>query len=477
MDNRPNILLLVEDHHACYGHEENHPVRRPNYRKLVSNGVDFKRAYCSTPLCCPSRRTMATGLYAGHHGQVNNQSDRDFTYETYMDQLKKADYDIFYYGKWHAGKGTPADFGAEGVFCDDYGNPYLMPSYQRYLEEKGLPFPTAVIEHNWCTPEWISDIIENTDYRLDRRTMNECASGILTTPKETHEAFYLAYEACKKLEKCRDREKPFCMRVDFWGPHQPYLPTREYADLYPPEDIPEYPSFRDDLSEKPDVYHFEGGKGISENYRILTPNPVPWKVWAETLSRCYGQITLTDDAAGLILDKLEELGMMENTLVIWTADHGDGLACHGGHFDKDAYMAEEVLRIPFGMRFDGRIPSGEISDALICNVDFAPTVLDAAGTGFTQKVDGRSLLSLWRDEEPWRERIYAETYGHHFPHRGWVWTDKRYKYVRNLDQIEELYDLEEDMYEMRNLALRADFREILERKRAELDEYLREEGL
>lgn len=475
---KPNILFLVGDHQAYYGHEQYYSIRRPAYQRLVAKGVDFKRAYCSTPLCCPSRRTMATGLYAFHHGQINNQASADYSYETYMDCLKKEGYQLYYYGKWHAGKGTPGDFGAEGVFCEDYGNPYLLPTYQKYLEEFNLPFPVAYIEQNWCTPGWIDDIMEGSEYRLDRKTMNECISGILKTPKETHEAFYLAYEACKKLEELKDNSQPFCLRVDFWGPHQPYLPTREYSDLYDPASIPVYPSFEDDLSTKPDVYHFEGGKGISEGYRILQPNPVPWDQWAKTLSRCYGQITLTDEAGGLILDKLEELGLAENTLIIWTADHGDGLACHGGHFDKDAYLAEEVMRIPAGVRFDGQLPSGVISHALVSNVDFAPTILEAAGTRFGGQVDGRSLLSIFRTgERPWREVLYGETFGHHFKHRGQMMVDRRHKYVKNKEQMEELYDLYQDPYEMDNLALKPDRQQLLSDMRERLESWIREEGI
>ena len=182
--------------------------------------------------------------------------------------------------------------------------------------------------------------------------MNECVAGILTTPKETHEAFYFAYEACERLQKLKDSKKPFCLQVEFWGPHQPYLLTKEYADMYPPENIKEYPSFHDNLSGKPDIYHFEGEKGISKNSRIILNNSIPWEKWANTMSRCYGQITMTDEAGGKIIDKLEELDMMKDTLVIWTTDHGDAIASHGGHFDKDAYMVEETLRIPFAMRCD-----------------------------------------------------------------------------------------------------------------------------
>ena len=261
MDRQPNILLLVNDHQAYYGHEKRYNIQRPFYKKLARQGVDFNRAYCATPLCCPSRRTMVSGLYTCHHGQLSGQTDVEYSYETYLERLKNAGYQVYYYGKWHTGKGTPQDFGAEGVFCEDYGNPYLLPAYQEYLEKLNLPFPKAMIEHNWCTPGWIDGIAEGEEYRLDRPTMNECISGILTTPKETHEVFYLAYEACRKLEECRDNNQPFFMAVEFWGPHQPYLPTKEYADLYDPKMIEEYPSFRDNLKQKPDIYQFEGGTG------------------------------------------------------------------------------------------------------------------------------------------------------------------------------------------------------------------------
>lgn len=478
MKKRPNILLLVNDHQAYYGHEKRYGIKRPFYKKLAQKGVDFNRAYCTTPLCCPSRRTMVSGLYTCHHGQFSGQTDVEYSYETYLDRLKNAGYQVYYYGKWHTGKGTPGEFGAEGIFCEDYGNPYLLPSYREYLDKFNLPFPKAMIEHNWCTPGWIDGILEGKEYRLDRPTMNECISGILTTPKETHESFFLAYEVCRKLEVCKESEQPFFMAVEFWGPHQPYLPTREYADLYDPSKIEEYPSFRDDLSQKPEIYHFEGGRGISKDYKIDLENNVPWRVWAETMSRCYGQITMTDEAGGQILDKLEELGMAEDTLIIWTTDHGDGLACHGGHFDKDAYMAEEVLRIPFAIRYDGHVPAGEVSDLLVSNIDLAPTLLDAAGTNFSQPVDGKSLLSIWKDKaEPWRKQLYAESFGHHIPHRARVLIDEQYKYVRNEGQLEELYDLSNDPYELYNLVFFEGYNQELLAKRRALDDMIKKEKL
>ncbi len=475
---KKNIILLVNDHQAFYGHDKRYNIKRPAFDKLVSKGVNFKQAYCSSPLCCPSRRTMVSGLYTAHHGQIKN-GHAEYTYPTYLDKLEEDGYDIWHYGKWHTGKGTPGDFGAKGAFCEGYGNPYLLKEYSEYLKEKSLPSPKALIERNWCTPGWIDNITEQEEYDLTQRSdMNECVSGILTTPKETHEAFFLAHEACEKLEELKNSDKPFCLQVHFWGPHQPYLPTKEYADMYPPSAIEKYPSFDDDLSQKPDIYHFEGGKDISENYRIKLDNDVSWDIWAQSMSRCYAQVTMTDEAGGLILDKLEELDMAKDTAIIWTTDHGDAIASHGGHFDKDAYMCEETLRIPFALRCDTIIPQGIESDELISNVDLAPTILAAAGTQFDTPVDGENIFSLFTKENPcWRKQVYMESFGHHVPHRAQVLTDKQYKYVRNKDQIEELYDLTNDEYEMTNLIFDDKYNDILCEKRRLLDEFIKRNNI
>ena len=108
---------------------------------------------------------MVSGLYTYNHGQ-NNNGDVDFTYETYIERLKQEGYYVYYYGKRHAGKGTAGYFGAEGVFCENYGNPYLHPEYKEYLKEYNLPFPKALMENDWCTPGWIDDIVEGEEKNL-----------------------------------------------------------------------------------------------------------------------------------------------------------------------------------------------------------------------------------------------------------------------------------------------------------------------
>jgi arylsulfatase A-like enzyme len=155
---------------------------------------------------------------------------------------------------------------------------------------------------------------------------------------------------------------------------------------------------------------------------------------------------------GLILDKLDELGFVDNTMLIMASDHGDSVASFGGHFDKDAFMPEEMIRIPFLIRYPGVIPPRIKLDNLVSNIDLAPTILDAAGTSFSDPIDGRSILTLFTDKEhKWREEIMCETHGHYIHHLGRAIVSDRYKYVWNENDKDELYDLEEDPFQLTNL--------------------------
>lgn len=460
---RPNILFLLNDHQAFYGHGINGgpEIKRPNFDRLGEDGIVFNRAYTACPLCGPARRTMLTGLYPHNHREIKNDSQHPYDREVYLNLLAAAGYRTCYYGKWHAGPGTAHDHGSEGFNYESYNNPYTKPEYKQYLQDNNLPEPEIWIEKSFYPRE--AEMKENQLYKQNRKFCNEHASGIMQGSKEAHEGFFLAHLACEQLLELAKAEddRPFAMRVDFWGPHQPYFPTQEYVDMYPPEQIPIYPSFMDDLSTKPELYKSDGNHRISNNGKLIIPNPMPWSDWQMVLSRCYAQITMMDEAAGRILQTLEQLGLAENTLVIWTTDHGDAVASHGGHFDKRSYLSEELIRIPLAMRYPPRIPAGQKSEKLVSNIDYAPTMLDAAGLRFVQEVDGTSLLPLCEDaNHPWRDFIVSETHGHMENVIGRAVIGDRYKYVNNDGDLDELYDLQEDPYELNNLAFSLAHREI-----------------
>lgn len=454
MSDRPNIVYVLNDHQAYYRHgwDAGPQIRRPSFDRLAGEGITFNRAYTACPLCGPARRTMLTGLYPHTHGEICNDKNHPYDREVYLDTLAAAGYRNIYYGKWHAGPGTALDHNCEGFNYPSYNNPYTKPEYARYLADRGLPEPEIMIERAF----WHTDrVFPGKLYKQDGAWCNEHASGIMTTPADTHEAFFLANLACDKLRELAGdgSHRPFALRVDFWAPHQPYFPTQEYADLYDPTEIPEYPSFRDDLSTKPAIYRYETNAPLCDaEKRLIHPNPLPWSEWQKTIALSYAQTTLVDDAGGRILDALDELGLAGNTLVIWTTDHGDSLACHGGHFDKDSYMPEEMVRVPMALRMPGRVPPGQRSEALVSNIDVGPTMLDAAGLSFASEVHGRSILPLAAGEaDNWRDDLMCETHGHCQRHIGRLVVTDRYKYVANKGDMDELYDLSADPYEMTNL--------------------------
>ena len=445
-----NIIYILNDHQAYYGHPA---VQRPSFERLASGGVEFSRAYTACPLCGPARRTMLTGLYPHQHGEMRNDDDHVFDRETYYEPLIKADYDCYYFGKWHAGPGQAQDFGCKGFNYPSYNNPYTKPEYREYLKAMGLEFPEVYVEHDFIF--WEPSDREGRIVRQEGRWCNEHASGIMLAPREAHESSFLAHLAIKQLEALAKQKssQPFCMRIDFWGPHQPYFPSKEFADMYPPENIELPESLCEDVyhNHKPEIYATEKNRGLGENGRLIYPSPFPREEWKRVLARAYAQITQVDAAAGLILDAVKALGFEEDTMVIMTTDHGDALACHGGHFDKASYMPEEMVRVPLAVRWPQILPAGVKSDALVSNTDIGPTILDAANTTYSVPVSGKSLrYALGSD---FRDAVVSETHGHMEEHFGRAMMTKQYKYIYNRGQLDELYDLENDSHELNNLAV------------------------
>ncbi len=473
MTQKPNIVFLLYDHQALYGHGDmvgGPKILRPNFDKLAQEGIKFTRAYTCCPLCAPARRSMLTGLFPHTHRELSNISFNPFSNETYLDKLAEAGYKNYYFGKWHAGPGTAFDHNCEGFSYPDYNNPYTKPEYKSYLKEKSLPHFQVKLLRNFMNPnsyygKKLQLKMERGElHTLDRAACNEHSMGIMTTPKETHEAFFLAYLACEQLREIvkTGNKKPFHLRVDFWGPHQPYFATQEFIDMYPPESISELPSFKDDLKNKPKIYKSEHNYPLNKVGVIAHPNPLPWSEWQKILAINYAQQTLIDFAGGLILDTLDELGLSDNTLVIWSTDHGDAVGCHGGHFDKDAYMPEEMMRIPMAVRYPGVIPAEQTSNKLVSNLDLPLTFLDAAGISFSNTVHGKSVLPISSNKDAeWREDLMCETNGHFSVHIGRMLVTNRYKYIFNDKDMDELYDLEQDPYELNNLINDEGYVEVL----------------
>jgi arylsulfatase A-like enzyme len=475
---QPNILLIVADHQAWYGHHRpgEFEYELPRFEAFAREGIRFDRAHCVAPLCTPARASMMSGVYPSRHGMIHNNEDnirrtlREFRpgQRLYNHHLDKAGYRNAYVGKWHCGlERSPMDYGFEGWSLPGYGKVYMSDEYRAYTEERGLGDARARIEHMLQFPEWEGETVV-LHHESPWRFMS--GSGVLEGPPEAHKEQFVAHMAVEKLKELAAGGRPFSLTASFWGPHQPYFPTEPYASMVDPESIPVYPSFDDDLSGRP-FRHYIARDLNHGNPRAKWPD---WSTWQQVLSRCYGQGYQLDAAVGTLLDALDETGLAENTLVIWCADHGDTVASHGGVWDKASTFTEEVARIPMAVRWPAEFEGGQKSDRLVSNMDVTATMLDAAGIAVPTDMDSRNMLPVCRDGETagWPDQLICETHGRvdHIPQR--IIYHDHYKYVAALFDGDEMYDLEADPYEMRNLINNPDYADIQKDLRARLIETL-----
>jgi len=475
---RPNILWLLTDHHVYAHHRElagGYP-RMPAYERLAREGVHFERAYSVCPLCTPARASMLTGVYPHRHGMVMNNGDcgsrLDFEPEQklFSHYLREAGYRAGYFGKWHCGDvRTALDYEFEGWTVPGYGCPYVTDEYAEYCRELGIEEAMLDIEWHWTKPELTGPGVSLREPPHPWARMG--SSGVLTTPVESHEAYFVTHLACKWLDEVARSGESFCLRVDVWGPHFPYWVGGEFANTVDPASLPEYPSFRHTLADRPRA-HRAYSERSHERCTVST-----WEEWRPVLARCYEQAHLVDSCMGRMLDKLDELGLADDTLVIYTADHGDMIGAHGGLFDKGYMMVEETERVPLAVRWPGQVPAGVVSDAFVTNMDPVPTVLEAAGAEIPAPMDARSLLGLASDPDDanWPDDVMCTSHGHGVRcfQRLLRWGD--YKYVAHLGDLDELYDLGDDPYEMTNRVDDPAMKEVLaegrERLVRRMDEY------
>ena len=472
---RPNIMFVLTDQQAW----ANHPrvAGMPTWSRFCQQGVSFEQAYTITPLCTPARCSMMTGLFPSGHGFIRNpfesgRHELDDGQRVYGHYLKDAGYRNAFIGKWHCGKARlPEYYGIEGWSLPDYGNFYMSEAYEKYARQRGLGPAAARIEHNLNHPEW-SGQTHVLHHESPWHYMN--GAGVLQGPPEAHEAQFVTHLACEKLrELAADKSQPFSLVTCYWGPHQPYFPTEPFASAFAPESIPEHPSFRDDLKGRPfrHVLHREMNHPGAKAWQG------DWSIWQKILSRAYGQQLQTDAAIGQLLQTLDDPGLAENTIVIWCSDHGDAIASHGGLWDKSSTMTQDVMRIPFAIRWPAAFAGGQRREQLVSNIDVTATMLAAAGAAIPESMHSRSLLPLCSDAHAsWPDQLISEHHGHLEQILQRMIVCGKYKYVAALFDGHELYDLQADPCEMNNLINDPAHQQVRLELRQRLLEHMRARG-
>lgn len=443
---RPNILVLMSDQQridtvSAYG--LNDIVRTPHIDSLAERGVRFDNAFTVTAICSPSRASFYTGLYPHHHGVTGNGLSIREGVRGINDYLAEAGYACGYAGKWHVDEEKgPSDLGFVGQDFMGYAFPGsgLLPGlqfgakprtgnpYADYLHERGFELPT--VSHRYV----------GTNPGCSAQEMYALHEG----PVESSIEYFVAEETIRVMREVAAGDQPFFLWANFWGPHTPCLVPEPYFSMYNPADIPEHPSYCETFENKPRV------QSIIE--RMWGLGDYGWRGFQEIAARYYGHCTLIDDMVGRILAALDELGELDNTIIIYTADHGD---CLGAHklIEKGEFMYDEIYRIPYVVAHPDCQHPGSTDDNFVYLHETMMSLLDAAGVVVPDTLDGESFLPAMYAKEGWtngREEVYC-VFDRHFTvaNQRMVRT-RTHQFTFNPSDIGELYDLEDDPYQLHN---------------------------
>ncbi len=438
---KPNILLIMADQliphlTGAYGHDV---VQTPNLDRLAAEGLTFDAAYSPCPVCAPARAAMMTGRYVSNIGAYDNAATFSSEEPTLPHYLTLAGYDTVLAGKMHF------------VGADQ------LHGYNRRLTTNVYPADFA----------WVP--VRGTEYPSERshalQYVGEAIhvgrwSQFLSGDEETHFRA-LEYLRAKAIQKAAPTPKyqtdqPFFLTVSYHHPHEPFWPQQEFWDLYEDTEI-ETPVFPDNLEDSYstfdrwlNVYH-----GVRKAENLRDPDSL-----RRVRRAYYALVSYVDQKVGQLLDALEETGYADNTLVIFTSDHGDML-CERGMVQKRVFY-EWSSRVPLIFRFPDGHGAGQRVNAPVNLIDILPTLLDVAEYPEADRLplDGKSLLEFGGDSVREGVHTFSEYHsqGSHAP--CFMVREGHYKYVYIHGYESQLFDMEKDPGEWHNLSDRPEFAEV-----------------
>jgi choline-sulfatase len=433
-----NVLLVTADQFradflGCAGAGW---ISTPNYDRLASEGVRFSRAFASNPICVPARATITTGRHSHKcTGSKNNDGLIRDGQPKIAEVFNAAGYETYAMGKLHY---VP------------YQLPRLVHGFRHWeLTESGrLMWQSARSNWNIGTEEYWEHLRaagwENW-YRAHGIGNNDVRGTVSALPAELAVDHWVVDRTLVHLERhlAERPEQPFFMWTSFPKPHSPYDPPEPWHRLYDPRELPApagTPALlagrNPELRDRPRRYCWD----------LLSPEQVRL-----ARARYAGSISFQDEQVGRVLAFLEERRLLDDTVILFTADHGDLLGDFGCFF-KSCFL-EGSEHIPLIMRAPG-LPAGEVREALAGTEDVLPTLCELAGLPAPDGIDGLNLAATAAGGEGVRELYVAQT--GEPPEQCYMATDGRWKYCYcELDATEELYDLVEDPRELRNLAAEA----------------------
>lgn len=442
MKKKPNILVLITDQQRFDTIQRDHLCQTPHIEALMDRGVNFTKAYTPNAICSPARASLMTGLFPSRHGMVDcthnvkpYRAELDEQVTMWSHQLEKNGYIGGYFGKWHVERSDQLQHFGYSEYTLEHSEEYV-----KHRERLGYS------DSSFSQPFYL----KHKGYK-DRLMF-----GIVDEPLEATEPYFLYTKGIDFIQRQTEQNNPWFTVISTLEPHDPFVAPKECYDRYAVDEIPLPASFNDDISNKPVIF-----ERLRSVWRDLTEQDV------KKATACYyASCSLIDDQVGRVVKMLKETSQLEDTVIVYTSDHGELLGAHG-LFYKGVPACEEVYHIPMVISGFGVEHPGRHSEAFVNLLDLAPTLVELTGSESLDGIDGKSMLPLLKndnddmDRSAWQE-TFAEFHGQRFAYtQRIVWFDQ-YKYIFNGFDWDELYDLSNDPYEMNNLASNPDYKEILE---------------
>lgn len=445
---KPNVVLVMVDdlrwdELSCAGHPV---VRTPNIDRLATEGMMFRNAFVSTPLCSPSRASTLTGLYAHDHGITDNtdRSPASHRLVTFPRRLHDAGYRTAFVGKWHMGNDDTPRPGFD-VWAGLQGQ---GESNDPILNENGERVQTR---------GYVTDILTDRAVRFIR--------------KQGDDGNFLLYLAHKAVH-------PNTVQNADGSLSDPsasnFIPAERHKKLYGGVPVPRRPN-----AFKPPT----GKPALLRSFDNVPPLGPETGTSDESIRDRQRMLAAIDEGLGEILRALEETGHLKDTMVVFTSDEGYFYGEHGLSVERRlAY--EESIRIPLLIRYPGLVEAGSRREQMVLNLDLAPTFLELAGVRPPSNWPGRSLVPLLKENpRNWRESFLIEYFSDRvFPrmsnmgYQAVRTKDHKYIHYLELPGADELYDLKDDPYEMRNLVAEPGAQKTLVQMKQELERLLKDGG-
>jgi uncharacterized sulfatase len=467
--NNPNVLLITSDqqHWSTIG-VLNKEIKTPNLDRLAAGGTLFDRAYCPNPTCTPSRSSIITGQYPSQHGARSLGTKLLEDRHTLGDDLQKAGYRTALIGKAHFQplRGTDEFVSLESYpllqdlsYWQNHHGPFYgfehIELTRNHTNEAHVGQHYALwLEENGCE-NWRDYFLPPTG------TLDPSVKHRWPIPEEFHYNSWIAERTNAKLREYNSDGEQFFLWSSFLDPHPEYLVPEPWASMYDPQQLSlpalvpgehrrNPPHFQKTQETAPDFsYLRESGMSLHGYHSHVHLSEHEQR---RNMATYYGMISMMDHYIGCILDELDNLGLAESTLVVFTSDHGHLFGQHGLHA-KGGFMYEDLIRVPMIARHPGTIPANCRSDAIQSLVDFAPTILSLINAPVPLSMSGVDQSGVWSGaDEHVRDHAICEFRHEPTTIHQKTYVDERYKITVYYNQpYGEIFDLLADPDELHNL--------------------------